>query len=248
MDAHTGAPLTPLYSRDPPAAAAAASASASAENPSAAGAGAGAAAGAPPNVGLARSLFLPPRMTTPTGGVAPAPSRAVAAPLERKKGKTSAKKKTTDGSGSSRPKKKVVVRRPGAASTEAPSSSLVEPAADAPHVFDEMPPSLNDDAYMSTMGVGSNNSHWSQTNDIHLDEHEFEVDEEGEGIVEAPKGRASNYTTNDDKLLCNTWLQVSRDPSVGGDQCRDAYWGRMKEHFDAQNVSVIDRSERSLRS
>ncbi|KAE8783734.1 Alternative oxidase 1a, mitochondrial [Hordeum vulgare] len=187
-------------------------------------------------------------MTTPTGGVAPAPSRAAAAPLERKKGKTSAKKKTTDGSGSSKPKKKVAVRRPGAASTEAPTSSLVEPAADAHHVFDEMPPSLNDDAYMSTMGVGSNNSHWSQANDIHLDEHEFEVDEEGEGIIEAPKGRAGNYTTNDDKLLCNTWLQVSRDPSVGGDQSRDAYWGRMKEHFDAQNVSGIDRSERSLRS
>ncbi|KAE8806269.1 putative receptor protein kinase ZmPK1 [Hordeum vulgare] len=185
MDAHTGAPLTPLYSRDPPAAAAA-----SVENPSAAGVGAGAAAGAPPNVGLARSLFLPLRMTTPTGGVAPAPSRAAAAPLERKKGKTSAKKKTTDA-----------------------------PAARGRRR------SLNDDAYMSIMGVGSNNSHWSQTNDIHLDEHEFEVDEEGEGIVEAPKGRAGNYTTNDDKLLCNTWLQVSRDPSVGGDQSRDAYWG-----------------------
>ncbi|KAE8806040.1 Alternative oxidase 1a, mitochondrial [Hordeum vulgare] len=104
---------------------------------------------------------------------------------------------------------------------------------------DESPPStttsLNDDAYMSTMGVGSNNSHWSQTNDIHIEDHEFEVDEEGEGIVNAPKGRAGNYTTNDDKLLCNTWLQVSRDPSVGGDQSRDAYWGRMKEYFDAQN-------------
>ena len=50
------------------------------------------------------------------------------------------------------------------------------------------------------MGVGSNNSHWSQTNDIHLEDHEFEVDEEGEGIVNAPKGRAGNYTTNDDKL------------------------------------------------
>ena len=35
------------------------------------------------------------------------------------------------------------------------------------------------------MGVGSNNSHWSQTNDIHFEDHEFEVDEEGEGIVEA---------------------------------------------------------------
>ncbi|KAE8799981.1 putative receptor protein kinase ZmPK1 [Hordeum vulgare] len=240
MDAHTGASLTPLYNRDPPAAAAA-----SAENPSAAavGAGAAAAAGAPSTVGLARSLFLPPRMTTPTDGVAPAPSRAAAAPLERKKGKTSAKKKTTDGSGSSKPKKKVAVRQPGAASTEAPTSSLVEPAADAHHVFDEIPPSLNDDAYMSTMGVGSNNSHWSQTNDIHLDDHEFEVDKEGEGIIEAPKGRAGNYTTNDDKLLCNTWLQVSRDPSVGGDQSRDAYWGRMKEHFDAQN----DKTEKKKR-
>ncbi|KAE8802271.1 Alternative oxidase 1a, mitochondrial [Hordeum vulgare] len=69
------------------------------------------------------------------------------------------------------------------------------------------------------MGVGSNNSHWSQTNDIHLDDHEFEVHEEGEGIVEAPKGRAGNYTTNNDKLLCNTWLQVSRDPSVEVQHC-----------------------------
>ena len=108
--------------------------------------------------------------------------------------------------------------------------------------------SLNDDAYMSTIGVGSNNSHWSQTNDIHFEDHEFEVDEEGEGIVDAPKGRADNYTNADDILLCNTWLQVSRDPSVGGDQSRDAYWLRMKEHFDLHNMSGIDRSARSLRS
>ena len=98
------------------------------------------------------------------------------------------------------------------------------------------------------MGVGSNNSHWSQTNDIHFEDHEFEVDEEGEGIVDAPKGRAGNYSTNDDKLLCNTYLQVSRDPSIEGDQSRDAYWGRMKEYFDDHNMSGIDRSERSLRS
>ena len=107
--------------------------------------------------------------------------------------------------------------------------------------------SLNDDAYMSTMGVGSNNSHWSQTNDMHFEDHEFEVDEEGEGIVDASKGRAGKYTNTDEILLCNTWLQVSRDPSVGGDQSRDAYWNRMKEHFDARNMSGIDRSNRSLR-
>ncbi|XBJ21058.1 hypothetical protein VPH35_011778 [Triticum aestivum] len=195
-------------------------------------------------------------MTTATGGVAPAPSRAAAAPSKLpnaarpKKGKTSAKKnKAADGSGGTKARgKKLAGRSTAAAATEAPASSLVEPAADAHHVFDEMPPSLNDDAYMSTMGVGSNNSHWSQTNDIHLEDHEFEVDEEGEGIVDAPKGRAGNYSTNDDKLLCNTYLQVSRDPSIGGDQSRDAYWGRMKEYFDAHNMSGIDRSERSLRS
>ena len=101
---------------------------------------------------------------------------------------------------------------------------------------------------MSTMGVGSNNVHWSQTNDIHFEDHEFEVDEEGEGIVEAPRGREGNYSTTDDKLLCNTYLHVSKDPSIGGDQSRDAYWLRMKEHFDLCNMSGIDLSARSLRS
>ncbi|KAE8799847.1 Alternative oxidase 1a, mitochondrial [Hordeum vulgare] len=43
------------------------------------------------------------------------------------------------------------------------------------------------------------------------DDHEFEVDEDGEGIVDAPKGRAGNYTMDEDVLLCNTWLKVSRD-------------------------------------
>ncbi|XBI98589.1 hypothetical protein VPH35_018810 [Triticum aestivum] len=196
-------------------------------------------------------------MTSATGGAAPAPARAAAPSSSKlpnaarlKKGKTSAKKnKAADDSGTSKAKrKKLAGRATGAAAAEAPASSLVEPAASAHNMFDEMPPSLNDDAYMSTTGVGSNNSHWSQTNDMHFEDHEFEVDEESEGIVGAPKGRAGNYTNTDDILLCNTWLQVSRDPSVGGDQSRDAYWNRIKEHFDARNVSGIDRSNRPLRS
>ncbi|XP_048556744.1 uncharacterized protein LOC125537468 [Triticum urartu] len=247
MDARAGTPLTPSYSRDPPAAA---------TNPSPGGVGL-ASAGASPTSGLARGLFMPPRMTSAAGGVAPAPARAAAPSSSKlpnaarsKKGKTSAKKnKAADGSGTSKAKrKKLAGRATGAAAAEAPASSLIEPAAGAHNMFDEMPPSLNDDAYMSTMGVGSNNSHWSQTNDMHFQDHEFEVDEEGKGIVDALKGRAGNYTNTDDILLCNTWLQVSRDTSVGGDQSRDAYWNRMKEHFDARNVSGIDRSNRSLRS
>ena len=108
--------------------------------------------------------------------------------------------------------------------------------------------SFNDEPYMSTMGVGSNNSHWSQTNEMHFDGHEFEVDQDDEGIVDAPKGRGGNYTMDEDILLRNTWLHVSMDANVGGDQTRDAYWDRMKEHFDLHNTSGIDRTNRSLRS
>uniref|UniRef100_A0A453HUS5 Uncharacterized protein n=1 Tax=Aegilops tauschii subsp. strangulata TaxID=200361 RepID=A0A453HUS5_AEGTS len=90
-------------------------------------------------------------------------------------------------------------------------------------VFDEIPTSFNDDTYMTTMGVGSNNSHWSQTNEVHEDDHEFEVDEDGEGIADAPKGGAGNYAMEGDILLCNTWLHVSMDANAGGYQSRDAY-------------------------
>ncbi|XBH87870.1 hypothetical protein VPH35_075250 [Triticum aestivum] len=173
-------------------------------------------------------------------GVAPAPSRAAAAPSKKvpnaaraKKGKTSAKKnKAADGSGMARGKK-LAGRSRAAAATEAPASSLVEPAADAHHV-------LNNDAYMSTMGVGSNNSHWSQTNDIHFEDHEFEVDEEGEGIVEAPRGRAGNYSTTDDKLLCNTYLHVSKDPSIG--DCQK--WAAAQKSVDKINPSGTNEDDR----
>lgn len=61
--------------------------------------------------------------------------------------------------------------------------------------------SFDNETYMSTMGVGSNNSHWSQTNEVHWDD---EMDEDGEGIVEAPKGTTGNYTTNEWLPICRT--------------------------------------------
>ncbi|KAE8774895.1 40S ribosomal protein S5-1 [Hordeum vulgare] len=54
---------------------------------------------------------------------------------------------------------------------------------------------FSDDTYLSTMGIGSNNSHCSRTNEVHQDDHEYEVDEDGEGMVDAPRGRACNTTT-----------------------------------------------------
>ncbi|KAE8800195.1 putative receptor protein kinase ZmPK1 [Hordeum vulgare] len=193
--------------------------------------------------------------TTSTGGGAPAPTVTRALPLKLPnapsvkkaiKKVSGKKKKAVDGS-TRPPKKKLARRATDVAATKAPVSSFVPPASNAHNVFDGMPTSFNDETYMTTMGAGSNNFHWSQTNDVHLDDHEFEVDGDGEGIVHVPKGRAGNYTMDEDVLLCNTWLKVCRDSTVGGDQSRDAYWIRMKEHFDLYNKSGIDRMERSLR-
>ena len=91
---------------------------------------------------------------------------------------------------------------------------------------------------MLAMGVGSNN--WSQTNEV---DHEYEVDEEGEGMVDAPKGRTCNYTVEEDILLCKTWLNVSMDATIGTDQTRF-----LMKFFDAHNNSGIERTDRSLRS
>ncbi|KAE8804427.1 hypothetical protein D1007_19461 [Hordeum vulgare] len=70
-------PLTPSYTCDPFVEAAAAAA-----NPSARSFGF-ASVGAPPSTGIARGLFMPPRMTSTAGGLAPAPAVNPRAPLSK---------------------------------------------------------------------------------------------------------------------------------------------------------------------
>jgi hypothetical protein len=75
---------------------------------------------------------------------------------------------------------------------------------------------------------------------------EVDEDEEGEGMMEARTSRQAKYTTDEDMVLCKTWLQIGRDPSVT-EQTTDAFWKKMKEHFDA-NTKGVHRTSRSLRS
>lgn len=89
------------------------------------------------------------------------------------------------------------------------------------------------------MNVGSNYEY----------DNEFEMDEEGEGVFEHRMGgRTANYTVDEDILLCQTYLKVGMDATVGTDQTRDTYWFRMKEYFDKRNTSGNEHSDRSLRS
>ncbi|KAE8803436.1 putative receptor protein kinase ZmPK1 [Hordeum vulgare] len=258
MDSPVDIALSPSYARDPSDAIATATSADANASPASFGL---VSAGAPPSTGLTGSLFMAPRPTSVGGGVpAPTVTRAPFSKLpnapEVKKTikKVSRKKKKAVAISTRPPKKKLACHTTNAVATKVPASLYVLPAssfvplaANAHNVFDGIPTSFNDEIYMNTMGVGSNNSHWSQTNDVHLDDHEFAEDEDGEGIVDAPKGSEGNYTMDEDVLLCNTLLKVSRYATVGGDRSIDAYWNQMKEHMDLYNKSGIDREEKKTK-
>jgi hypothetical protein len=55
------------------------------------------------------------------------------------------------------------------------------------------------------MNVASNSQEYvSQEFATHEVDGGFEVDEEGQGSVDAPKGRSANYTMEEDVLLCRS--------------------------------------------
>ena len=58
---------------------------------------------------------------------------------------------------------------------------------------------------MDTMNVSSNNYEEEE------EEEEEPFDDEGEGLIEPPKGRSANYTVAEDVFLCKTWCNVSMD-------------------------------------
>jgi hypothetical protein len=76
---------------------------------------------------------------------------------------------------------------------------------------------------MDAMNIGSSFSH-AHTNEEIVEEEEYDVDEEGEGLIGARHtGRSANYTIAEDKLLCKTWLTIGIDPTTGYDQTRETY-------------------------
>jgi hypothetical protein len=114
-------------------------------------------------------------------------------------------------------------------------------------VFIQLQCSVDDGTFMAHMKC------WLFFLTLHLDdqngeeeEEEFVVDEHDEGLIEPPRGRTARYTMEEDKLLCQTWLQIGMDPVVGTDQKRNTYWMRMKEYFDAHNTSGNECTDRSL--
>nr|XP_040244215.1 keratin, type II cytoskeletal 3-like [Aegilops tauschii subsp. strangulata] len=91
------------------------------------------------------------------------------------------------------------------------------------------------------MGVGCNNSHWSQTNDMHFDDQEFEVDEDGEGIVDAPKGRAG-----EEKRTKNGEIKKGRPFTVP--HCYDVLKDdeKWKKRDDIDDLDLSNKCKRTI--
>ena len=71
------------------------------------------------------------------------------------------------------------------------------------------------------------------------------LDNDEEGFVST--GRAANYTTSEDVLICQAYKRIGMDAVVGVEQPKEAYWLRMWEFFVARNKSGIKRNKGSIR-
>jgi hypothetical protein len=92
---------------------------------------------------------------------------------------------------------------------------------------------------MDTMNVGSSFSYVHVDQEVGEGEEEFDVDEDGEGLIGASRGRTGKYTMAEDRLLCNTWLNIGMDPTTSTDQTRDTNWMRMKESGNVRTMRSI---------
>ena len=58
--------------------------------------------------------------------------------------------------------------------------------------------------------------------------------------------RASNYSRDEDKLLCRVYMEISQDPIIGIYQSSDQFWTRVAEAYN--NGKSPDSEMRSTRS
>jgi hypothetical protein len=109
---------------------------------------------------------------------------------------------------------------------------------------------MDDETFMANMNVNSSHSqeYWSQYGAPQPHKEDDELDEDGEGLMDGPRGRAANYTMEEDQLLCKAWCNIGMDPTVGVDQKQETHWVLIKEYFDGENTSGIERFERSFHS
>ena len=61
--------------------------------------------------------------------------------------------------------------------------------------------------------------------------------------------RSSGYTQDEDKLLCQVYIEISQDPIKGVYQSADQFWSRVEEAYHNGKIETwSDRSKRSIQA
>ena len=69
-----------------------------------------------------------------------------------------------------------------------------------------------------------------------------------EGERSSQKKHRFRFSDEEDKLLIQTWLNISKDPVVGVDQKADSFWGRIKDGYDQYRGRRIAREWSTIKS
>lgn len=60
------------------------------------------------------------------------------------------------------------------------------------------------------------------------------------------KGRGPNFTAEENKTLCRSWLTVSSNARVGVYQTSEAFWEKVKNEFDDITENRFSRNSAAL--
>ncbi|EFH42061.1 predicted protein [Arabidopsis lyrata subsp. lyrata] len=59
---------------------------------------------------------------------------------------------------------------------------------------------------------------------------------------------STGYSKEEDKFLCQVYIEISQDPITGVYQSSDRFWDRVAESFEnGKNPTWSERSKKSLR-
>lgn len=88
------------------------------------------------------------------------------------------------------------------------------------------------------------------------EDYEPEVEEEAEEVDDPmetqssvktqSRSRTHNYCQEEDIALCHAWMNVSLDASVGTDQSKEKFWGRIEEYYNTIMEVPSSRTQGSL--
>ena len=58
--------------------------------------------------------------------------------------------------------------------------------------------------------------------------------------------RTKNFVFQEDEVICNGWLKVSKDPIHGANQTRASFWKKVHSYFEKSKETAVVRTQSSI--